>query len=352
MRVIQVLAGAAHGGAETAFEDIVLALSSAGLHQKVVTRANNPERIQKFMDAGLEVETLPFGGAVDFYTPWKLKKIIAGFKPHIVQTWMSRATRLTPNSRPPKTYMKVARLGGYYDLKYFKGTDYYVANTPDIKKYLMGEGVLGDRIATINNFAEEEKSGEVISRKEMNTPDDATVILSLARYHPVKALDILIQAVSQIENVHVWLAGEGPQRAELVKLAADIGVSDRIHFLGWRTDRVALLQAADICVFPSRYEPFGTVFVQAWAQKIPLICSRSQGPSQYIRHGEDALMFDIDDVSQLVAAIRCVMNDKGLADRLVEAGYQRFKQEFTREKIVTSYIAYYTDILAREGIAL
>jgi glycosyltransferase involved in cell wall biosynthesis len=345
MRVIQVMAGAANGGAETAFEDISLALSEAGITQKIIVRGNNKTRLQKFRDAGIDVEILPFGGVFDVYTPWKIKRIIADFKPQIVQTWMSRATSKTPSSHNPKTYLKVARLGGYYGLKYFRGTDYFIANIGDIRDYLIREGIDKDRATTIHNFAPEERVQHPITKKDLNTPDDAIVLLSLARYHSAKALDVLIKSVVDLGNVHVWLAGEGPLETELKNLAKDLGVENRIHFLGWRADRAALLQAADICVFPSRFEPFGNVVVQAWAQKIPLICSKSQGPLQYVRDGLDALMFDIDDVGQLTQKIKQMIDDKDLSNRLVEAGYHRFKNEFSKEKIVTDYTAFYQKII-------
>ena len=352
MRVIQVMAGATQGGAETAFEDISLALSQAGLDQTIILRNNNPDRVKKFRDAGIKVETLPFGGAFDFYTTWKLKKIIADFKPHIVQTWMSRATAKTPASKGDLKYLKIARLGGYYGLKYYKGTNYFISNTSDIRDYLLREGVATEQTKVIANFALEEKVEKPLTKSDLGTPEEATVLLSLARYHQAKALDTLLKAVVDIENTHVWLAGQGPQEAELRKLASDLGIADRVHFLGWRRDRAALMQAADICVFPSRFEPFGNVIVQAWAQKIPLICSKSQGPLQYVRDGEDALMFDIDDVAQLTEKIREMMADQSLATRLIDAGYARYQNEFTREKIVSDYISYYTDVARLAGIAI
>ena len=345
MRVIQVMAGAVNGGAEAAFEDISLALSEAGITQKIIIRGNNQTRVQKFKDKNIDIEILPFGGMFDFYTPWKIKKIIADFKPQIVQTWMSRATSKTPSSCKPKTYLKVARLGGYYGLKYFRGTDYYIANTGDIRDYLIREGIDKSRALTIHNFAPDEIVITPVTKKDLNTPDDAIVLLSLARYHPAKALDVLIKSVVDLDNVNVWLAGEGKQEQELKDLAKNLGVENRIYFLGWRGDRAALLQAADICVFPSRFEPFGNVVVQAWAQKIPLICSKSQGPMQYVRDGEDALMFDIDDVGQLKEKIRQMINDKNLSHRLVDAGYNRYKNEFSKDKIVADYIAFYQKII-------
>lgn len=352
MRVIQVMAGAAHGGAETAFEDISIALSASGIEQKIIIRGNNKDRIKKFRDAGIDVETLPFGGVFDFYTTWKMKRIIAEFQPQIVQTWMSRATHKTPSSGKNKKYLKVARLGGYYGLKYYKGTDFFVSNTSDIRDYLIREGVAADKVKVIHNFAPEEKVVKPVSKSDLNTPEDAVVLLSLARYHSAKALDTLIKSIVDIDGVHVWLAGEGPDEQELRNLAKDLGVAERVHFLGWRSDRAALLKAADICVFPSRFEPFGNVVVQAWAQQIPLVCSKSQGPLQYVRDGEDALMFDIDDVGQLTDKIKLMMSDAELSKNLVSAGYARYQNEFTREKIVGDYTRFYEDIARRSGIPL
>ena len=351
MRVLQVMAGAPQGGAETAFQDIVLALSAAGLSQKVVMRPNNPERVAAFRAAGIPVETLPFGGALDIYTPWKMKRIIADFQPDIVQTWMSRATHKTPHcpAAAAKPYLRVARLGGYYGLKYYKGVDYFIANTPDIRTYLIQKSVDPDHVVTLHNFATEDCPVTTIRRADLDTPEEAKVALALARYHPVKGLDVLIRSVVDMENVHLWLAGEGPEEHNLKALAADLGLAHRVHFLGWRTDRAALLHAADMCIIPSRYEPFGNVFIQAWAHKTPVICSRSQGPLQYVRDGEDGILFDIDSVAQLRAALERLIAHPDQAQTMAEAGYVRYQEEFSRDRVVARYLDFYQKILSAEG---
>lgn len=344
LRIMQVMAGAAQGGAETAFEDMCLALHDRGLPQKIIIRGNNSKRVERLRQAGLDVETLPFGGTIDIFTPWKMKKLIATYKPDIVQTWMSRASIKTPScGDEPKTYLKFSRLGGYYSIKYFKGTDYYVTITDDLRNYLIAEGIDGDKIRHINNFAEMEKVETSVKRSDFETPEDAFVILSLARYHPAKALDVLIRAAQPIERAHLWLAGEGPSEQELRDLAAELGMSDRVHFLGWRNDRAALLKAADVCAFPSRYEPFGTTFVQAWAQKTPLVCAASQGPSQYVKSGEDGLMVPVDAVDELTKALEFMKDNPDKARAMAEAGYQRYLNEFTKEKTVDAYLAFYED---------
>ena len=340
MRVMQVMAGADRGGAETAFVDTCLAFHESGIDQLVITRANDL-RVPQLKAAGLNVECLPFGGKIDFYTPWRMKQIAAKYKPDIVQTWMSRASWKTPVGQ----YKVVSRLGGYYSLKYFKQTDFFTTITPDIATYLIKEGVAPDRVRHINNFAETESVITPVNRADLDTPEDATVLLALGRLHASKALDVLIKSIVDLPNVHVWIAGEGPLRNELEQVALDLGVDDRIHFLGWRSDRAALLQACDICVFPSRYEPFGTVFVQAWANKVPVICSRADGPRQFVKNGEDGLLFDIDDTAGLTSAIETLMEDENLQQKLVVNGLSRYQNEFTKQRTVEAYMALYRELL-------
>jgi hypothetical protein len=176
------------------------------------------------------------------------------------------------------------------------------------------------------------------------------VLLALGRLHVNKAHDILIKAVAELPGVYAWIAGEGPARGELEKLAADLNVSDRIKFLGWRTDRSALLQSCDICVFVSRIEAFGTVFAQSWAEKTPVIVSDADGPRQFCRDGEDSLIVPKNDVQALKTAIQKLLSDPALHDKLVAGGYTRYQNEFTKERTVAAYLDFFIEILQREKI--
>ena len=346
------MAGAQFGGAETAFVDMCLALHEAGEQVEVVTRAN-PLRVAQMEKAGLTVHELRFGGRLDLYTPVRLKKIIAAFQPHVVQTWMSRAAQKTPMWKPDMgipRYLVVSRLGGYYKVSHFRSSDYFTTITPAIRQYLIDEGIAPDRVRHINNFAETEIADRPVRRASLQTPDTAKVLLALSRLHDSKALDVVIDALADLPGVYFWIAGEGPLRAKLEKHARDRGVAERVRFLGWRDDRAALLQAADICVFPSRYEPFGTVFVQAWAQKTPLIVSDADGPKQFVNDGMDGLVFPVDDRAAFVTAARRLLDDADFAARMVDNGYRRYLNEFTREQTVAAYLGFYHEILQREQL--
>ena len=347
MKILQVMAGGEFGGAETAFVDICIALHEAGENVVVATRPNDL-RVPKLERTGITVHTLPFGGKVDVFSRWKLTKIIKAFEPDIVQGWMSRGVMKIPRWRESmgiKPYAVVARMGGYYKMKYYRSADYFVGNTPDIARYIRDEGIAAERVRHISNYTDIEVVGDDVARSEFATPDDAPLLIALGRLHAVKAFDVLIDAVSQLDGVYLWIAGEGEDRDALEMQIKDLGCEDRIKLLGWRDDRAALFKAADVCVMPSRFEPFGNVFIQAWAQRIPLVITKSEGPRQFVRDGEDALMVDIDDPQGLKNAIKRVLNDELLASSLVEKGFEHYQSEFTKDKCVAAYLSFYHDIL-------
>lgn len=352
MKILQVMAGGNNGGAETAFVDTCLAMHEAGQDVEVVTRSGTP-RVEQLREAGLTVHTLPFGGPVDIYTHWKMGRIIAAVKPSIVQTWMSRASQKTPNHRDLKNvprYLTVARLGGYYKVKNFKSSDYFIAITPDVVRHLKDGGIAESRIRHVNNLVPEEAPQAPVDRAVLDTPADALVLMMLGRLHETKAIDVMLKALVDVPNAYLWLAGEGPDREMLTELAKNLGVLERVRFLGWRTDRTALFAATDICVFPSRYETFGNVFVQAWANRTPVIVSDAQGPSQFCRDGEDSLMVPKENAPALAAAINRLAADKALQEKIVARGHERYLNEFTKEKTISAYLEYYLDILQREKL--
>ncbi len=108
-----------------------------------------------------------------------------------------------------------------------------------------------------------------------------------------------------------------------------------------------MFEATDICVFSSRYEPFGTVFVQAWANKVALVTTDSAGPKQFVRDEEDGLITPIDDVEAMCGAILRMVEDSALRNNMIENGYHRYLHEFTKDVSVRNYIDFYMDVQAR-----
>jgi glycosyltransferase involved in cell wall biosynthesis len=334
MKILHTMAGGGAGGAEMAYVDLLIAQHQSGMNVIAACRPNS-QRVELLKNAGIRVFEFPFGGIFDFKTHKALKKLMVNEKPTHVQCWMSRAAKLTPKI---KGCIKIARLGGYYNLKYYSDVDHFIGNTPDICRWLIEDNnITPNRVTHINNFAELEPIKTPLKKADFNTDNHDFVFLAMARLHPVKGLDIALKALVKVPNAILWIAGEGPEEENLKKLSYDLGVEPRVRWLGWRTDRAALLEICNAVIFPSRFEPFGGTFAQAWAAKRPLVTTASQGPAQYVAHGENALMTPIDDVDALADSMIRIMTDKAMSKKIVQSAYKIFQQQFTKEIVLKSY---------------
>lgn len=338
MKLMQVMAGAKYGGAEAFFTRLAIALQRSGLEQRVVIREDS-ERAQILRDGGIEPTQLAFGGALDFSTRWGLHRAAKEFQPDVVLTWMNRATQMMPRGK----YVHVGRLGGYYNVKYYKKCDHLIANTRDIADYLRSNGWAEDKVHYLPNFVSAKKSAPV-NRRSLYTPDTAPLVLALGRLHDNKAFDVLLEAISRVPNVYLWLAGEGPLRGELEARAEQLGIKPRVRFVGWRNDTEALFATADIFVCPSRNEPLGNVIIEAWAQEVPVIAADSLGPGMLIRHGETGLLVPVDDSAALGRTIKHLAENPTLRERLAEAGRAEYEAHFTERTVVEQYLSFFEKI--------
>lgn len=342
MRVMHVMAGAKEGGAENIMLESVLALAGAGIPQAVVTRADNAFRIEALRDAGVEVATATFNRLWPFPTRFALSKMIDGFRPDAIEYWMGRAGQFAPAKYRSRS---IAWYGGYYKLKRFANCDWHVGLTRDLLRHIREQGVAANRSAIIHTYADFSDAAPA-DREALNTPADAPVALALARLHWKKGLDTLLDATAKVPGLYVWIAGEGPIEAELKTRAARLGLNDRVRFLGWRNDRGALLAAATFVAFPSRYEPFGTVTVDAWAASRPLVVADAVGPAAYVEDGVSGLLVPKDDVDALAIAMSRVIEEPGLAAKLVAGGRAAYEAQFTRAAFLRDSLAFYQRVIA------
>lgn len=345
MRVMHVMAGAAEGGAENIMLESVLALAEAGYAQHVVTRPDNQFRIGKFKDAGIGVDTASFNNAWPFPTRSVLGRAIKAFKPDVIEYWMGRAGQFAPKAYRNRS---VAWYGGYYKLARFTNCEWHVGLTIDLLRHIREQGVPEDRSAIIHTYADFTGSAPA-DRAALNTPADAPVALALARLHEKKGLDTLLDATAKVPGLYVWIAGEGPLEAELKAHCARLGLDDRVRFLGWRNDRGALLEACDVVAFPSRYEPFGTVTVDAWAASRPLVAADAVGPAAYVKDGVNGLLIPKNDVDALANALTRVITDKALAAKLVEGGRASYEAQFNKAAFQRDSAAFYERVRAHAG---
>jgi glycosyltransferase involved in cell wall biosynthesis len=345
MRILQALAGAHHGGAELFFERLVPALTASGVEQRVLIRRDE-RRAAILAAAGVtDVHQLAFGNRLDLATRLAFRAQVRDFSPDIVFTWMNRASIIAPKSPLGDTkFIRVARLGGYYNLKYYRGCDYLIGDTDAIVDYLTANGWPAERAIHLPNFVADTK-GVALPRSDFFVPEGAPLILALGRLHENKGFDILLHSLVDLPGTYLLLAGTGPQDVDLEELAVKLGVRPRVRLLGWREDVPDLLATVDLFVHPARHEPLGNVILEAWAQDCPVVATAAEGPSVLIDSSVSGLLTPVGDASALADAIRTLLSDPLRRKALAAGGHQAYERNFTQSVVVSAYRSFFERIL-------
>ena len=174
---------------------------------------------------------------------------------------------------------------------------------------------------------------------------DHPVVAAAGRLANVKNYPLLIAAIAELKPtlpVHVWILGEGPERARLEQLAAERGVGALVRFLGFQQNPWRYIARADVFALTSTYEGFGNVLIEAMACGTPVIATSSPGTVEII-DGQNGVLVE-HDVRPVAAAIQSLLSDRSKRDSLaararesvtqyalpaVAARYERLFEELT-----------------------
>lgn len=329
------------GGAERFFVNLANAFGECGLEQKFVIRPKRSWR-GEIADLGeiFEDHNRPISLS-RVLLEFRLNRLVKSWKPDVVMAWMPRAARLIKEWPKP---CKIVRLGDFpNNLKHFKNCDIIVGNLPRIEARCQQLG-WRRKTAVISNFAREIKP-IAVPRVQFDTPEDAFLIAGAGRFVNRKGMDILIQCLQLIPEAYLWLIGEGKETNALREQAQKLGVLDRVRFVGWVQEPIHYIASADAFGMPSRHEPLGNAVLDAWQAKVPVVSTRSEGPSWYMQNGVDGLMVDIDATEAFAQKLCAIRDSEELSDQLVAGGTQRLADWFSKERIVANYLETFGNIL-------
>jgi glycosyltransferase involved in cell wall biosynthesis len=333
MKVLHIHFGK-EGGAERFFVSLANAFGERGVEQHFIIR---PRRTWE----GLIKELGPiwfnnyrYFSLSSFLLEWRVKRLIKTWQPDAVMAWMPRASRLIPEMDGA---VKLTRLGDYpVHLRHFKNLDVLVGNQPGIATHCQELG-WDKPICTISNFARQVTPVPVL-RAALDTPEDAFVISSAGRFVNRKGMDFLIRAAARVPNAYLWLIGEGKERDALEALAQSEGIADRTRFIGWVDEPIHHIAACDVFGMTSRHEPLGNVVLEAWQAKVPVVATRSEGPSWYMVDGGNGVLTDIDDLDPFVAGLQKIKDDPAFGAKMVQGGSAQLDTLFSKRGIVDQYL--------------
>lgn len=356
---LHVLGSREFGGADQFYVRLVLALHEAGWPVGALNRRGSPVAAA-LRDSAVEQLHLPLANQWDLWSILRMRRLLRARSPCVVQTYMGRATRLTrvPADLP---VVHVARLGGFYRIDgYYRHAHAWVGNTRAIADYLVREGLPANRVFHIGNFVPEPRvflpAEQSERRRLLDIPVDVRVLFALGRLIEKKGFQDLLAALALLPREiggRSWVmlvAGAGEAGQRLADQAHDLGVADRVRWLGWQDPPDPWYGLADLVVVPSRHEPLGNVILEAWNYRRPVLSTRSDGAMELVQDGENGVLVPCATPVALADAIeRLLASDEAALAALGEAGHRVLQANHGKAAVLSAYMELY-DRLMRERL--
>ena len=207
-----------------------------------------------------------------------------------------------------------------------------------------------ERVEVIPNFIDTAvyRPGLVPSHRATLAPDGEKIVMHISNFRAVKRAEDVVSVFAKLtakQPSRLVLVGDGPERPRVLMRAEELGVRDRVMFLGKHTSVHEVLSCADLFLLPSASESFGLVALEAMACGAPVVASNVGGLPEVIEHGTSGYLFDVGDIDAMAEAGLRIMGDDEHWRSLSEAGRALAEERFSSERVVPQYERYYEQVL-------
>lgn len=179
-------------------------------------------------------------------------------------------------------------------------------------------------------------------------PEGEKLIMHMSNFRPVKRVENVLKTFAKIAEqlpARLLLVGDGPDVPMCCQLATELGIRDRVHFLGNQEQVVELLSVADLFLLPSAQESFGLAALEAMACEVPVITSSVGGLPEVVEHGVSGFLFQPDDVNGMAAEAISLLSNPERHSQVARAARARVIAQYCARKVVPLYEDLYTRVL-------
>jgi glycosyltransferase involved in cell wall biosynthesis len=309
----------------------------------------------------------PFDTGIDWFGPGLLRTVLDGsdivlcmgktancFAGRIQGRARSRGMR----TRVVATLRAGDRLPGFYYSSVRRAT-HLVANSHEAAGELVSQHGLDRRgITVIHNslvFPESYVGRDDALRARLGAGPSTTVLLSVAMFRPSKNQRALLEVVAGLPrdgDWRLWLAGDGPEKAACERLAARLGLGEKVRFLGFQKDPDPYYRAADVAVHASREEALSNFIIEAQSHGLPAVACRAQGMSECFVEGRTGWMVEHGDPEGFRAALDLLAADPPALRAARAAEARAFaRRSFDPARQVAAYTGLFDSLLGEPGPA-
>ncbi len=309
---------------------------------------------QQFRSAGIELHSLGLSRKSDLAVALRLRSLLKRLRPDILHTYLIHGNvlgrivgRLVGVPTIIGSELTIGQAGpvGRLATKLTNPlTDAVEVNSETGGRAIAADlGVPSEKIEVIlpgldlQAFGGSDRRSAI--RSEIGVLASDQLVLYVGRLQPVKGVEYGIRAfakaLSMNSNLHLALAGEGEQRAELVNLVTELNIQEKVSFLGARRDLPDVLSAADSVLMPSLTEGFPRVAIEAMAAAKPVIATRVGGVPEAVVHNETGILVESRDVDAMTNAIIETSRDTERQAAFGRKARARVEQLYSAESYVT-----------------
>ncbi len=368
-RILEIIPTLDRAGAEKQLTLLAAGLPSHEFDVRVCALTRGGPLLEDLERAGVSVTVIGKRWKIDPQAFWRLKRLVADWKPDLIHTWIFAANAY---GRAAGMWCKVKCLvAGERCVDPWKGgrdlaVDRYLArrttrivtNSSGVREFYRAHGLPAEKFVVIPNAVLPPKPSTTpreVLLEELGLPANSKLIGLIGRLWAQKRVDDAIWATDLLKRVrddtHLLILGDGPLREKLRRFRDKIEIRDRVHFLGHRDDAWRIIPHFDVLWSTSAYEGQSNAIMEAMSQGVPVVATDIAGTRDLV----------VPDVTgRLVSATKAdeerrraafakhtqqLLKNPDLAATMGEAARERMRTEFTVEKMVTAHAELYRQLL-------
>jgi glycosyltransferase involved in cell wall biosynthesis len=362
IRIAFVIPTLDQSGAERQMTLLAKGLPKEEFEVRVIALNRGGHFGDQLQSSGIPVEVLGKRLRFDPLAYVRLRKSLAGFQPHVVQSFLFAANSYVrlPGIVPRECQIVVSERcvdswkSGWQlqlDRRLVSRTNAMTVNSASVAEFYASAGVPRSLIHTIPNAMP-------VGSSEYSR-DEAREILGLQPHHKVvgfvgrlaeqKRLPDVVWAFQLlhqvVDDVRLVLIGDGPERDALAELASSFGCRHWVVFAGHREDATSLMSAFDVFVLASSFEGMSNSLMEAMSLGIPCIASDIPPNQELIRHEETGLLFPTGSSPDLTKALARILNDSEFARRIGDTGRDLIQRDHAVPAMVEAYRQLYRRLI-------
>lgn len=348
MKIVHLINSLETGGAERVAVDLAKCGIEKGHDVKIVTLFDGdgiPKR--SAMEQGLDVEVLS-KSKLNPLALWKLRKLTK--EADVVHAHLFPPLYLAGFLNVPTVFTEHSASNGRMGKSWLKYPERWAYNSFDVV-IAISEGVEESLVNHLQNVGASPKvmrAANGISKRFFEIKHEGAEspnrIVMIGRLVDQKNPELALSAISLMEGVQLTIAGDGPLRQELERQANDLGIEDRVVFLGIVNDIPNLLSKSDLLLSTSRFEGLSTVAIEAQAAGLPVVGANVPGIRDVIQHDASGLLFDARSPEAISQAINTALS-KEKYSRLAASAKEN-AMNYTIEKSFDRILEVYKEAIA------